>query len=411
MSRFTIVLPMVCVLVFWSGAAMAQEKTADGRKPNVVFDHLKNKVQIFDLDLEDGEEFVVRIANTCEAAFDYPYVAIERAAGDPQSAISKKPLGSHDVVIVYDARYGGYVFSIVPKGEKGPGDLCDGGEALEPGSFVVSVREKKWGLSFSGGFTFSGLTSPVYGLRADGDAKMIVDETDEKGDKIKLGAASFVHVFHDQVRMGRLQPALAFGLGINSDNRSEYFLGVGLRLGDLATVNIGGAFGSVSRLPNGVDIAKPVTDDNILSNLGSKVAGRLFFGVSFSFVDTKDNLKKPFASEAAAEKAPAKAGAGAKDTTAAVKTEVAVIKGVAVETEIYKDISAMSQVKICDADVKASEDGKSATVTLKIGPPGALDALTAKPVVDAVTSAIKKAVGDKATMAINPVEFAATCKV
>lgn len=409
MSRFTNVLPMVCVLVFWSGAALAQEKTADGRKPNVVFDHLKNKVQIFDLDLEDGEEFVVRIANTCEAAFDYPYVALERAAGDPQS-ISKKPLGSHDVVIVYDARYGGYVFSIVPKGEDGPGALCEGGEALEPGSFVVSVREKKWGLSFSGGFTFSGLTSPVYGLRADGDTKMIVDETDAKGDKIKLGAASFVHVFHDQVRMGRLQPAVAFGLGINSDNRSEYFLGVGLRLGDLATVNIGGAFGSVSRLPNGVDMAKPVTDDNILSNLGSKVVGRLFFGVSFSFVDTKDNLKKPFASEAAAEKAPAKAGTGAKDTTAAVKTEVAVIKGVAVETEIYKDISAMSQVKICDADVKASEDGKSATVTLKVGPAGALDALKAKPVVDAVTGAIRKAVGDKATMTINPVEFAATCK-
>lgn len=267
----------------------------DEVKPDVIFKHTDGEAKIFDLDLNHGQQFVVRIAETCVEAFDYSYASIKRGEKIRQEAEGEKaPLSSKDFTLVYDQQFGGYVFNITQKPGVKPGDVCEGGEKLIPVTFIVSVRQQKWNLSFSGGFTISGLTDPVFSVKTEDDEKMVIEEPDKR-DSRKLGAASFVHLFHDGFQWKQLQPALGFGLGINSNNRAEYLVGAALRFGDKATLNVGRAWGSIARLPNGVTFDSPITDDNVLNNLGSRIVSRWFFALTYAFIDTRDRLLKPFA--------------------------------------------------------------------------------------------------------------------
>ena len=367
------------------GRTAAAQASVDATKPNIVFNHLKDTAKIFDLDLEDGETFIVRIQSTCPDAFDYPYVGLARGQVELQGE-EKKPLSDHDITVVYDDRYGGYVFSINPKAGVSAAEKCLDGDQLKPGTFIVSVREQTWGMSFSGGFTFSGLTSPVFGLRTESGVKKVIRETD-KEDARKLGAASFVHVYHDALQWKDIRPALAFGLGINGDNRSEYFAGGGLRLGDKAAINGGVAFGSISRLPNGVTFETPVTDDNLLSNLGSRVVRRWFFALSFSFVDTQDRLKKPFATEAPVA-APAPA-AGQASTAPSPNQKI--VEALAQDAGTYSGLMEMKSVAICRAEVKAAAANTFA-VTLHLKDPAQLPALQAPAVTRSVTDALNASI-------------------
>ena len=62
---------------------------------------------------------------------------------------------------------------------------------------------------------------------------------------------------------------------------------------------VGGAagvvWGAVSTLPKGVAVGDPVSDPNLLNNLGTQTDKKWFFALTYSFIDTKDRLQKPFA--------------------------------------------------------------------------------------------------------------------
>jgi len=392
------------------GGTQGSAKTeAAAVKPNVLFDHKTDSVKIFDLDLEDGQQFLVHIVNTCPQEFDYPYVAVARGTqAEAQAQEAKQKLSTHPITVVYDNRYGGYVFSMVRKGDVAAGSKCEEAEALKPATFIVSVREQNWGISFSGGFTFSGLTSPVYGLRTENNVKRIFREPDKEDDR-RLGAASFVHVFHDGVAWKGLQPAVAFGLGINSDNRAEYFLGAGLRLGDKATINAGLAFGSIARLPNGVTLDTPVTDDNVLNNLGSQVVRRYFFSISYGFIDTRDRLKKPFAADAPAA---TPAAVAQPKPTSGSGTNQKIIETLAQNADTYAAIPEMKGVAICRAEVKPG-DGNSLVVVLHVKDPAHLTSLSAS-VAKRATEELNKRV--QASITPNPpalkqaLTFGQTCQ-
>ena len=339
------------------------EQATESVAKTVTFDHQDGKAKIFDLDLENREPFVVNIDNTCPAEFDYSYEGVERGLV-PQSDDTKKKakLSTHSMTVVFDDQFGGYVFSIKRKAGVEAGSKCEGSEDLQPASFIVGVREQEWGISFSGGFTFSGLTSPVFGIKTENNIKRIVEEPG-KQDKMKLGAASFVHVFHDSVKIRGLQPALAFGLGINTDNKSEYFVGIGFRLGDKATINVGVAGGSITRLPNGVDSETPITDDNVLNNMGSRTVAKAFFALTYAFIDTKERFKKPFATDNAAA-----ADTGKKEAPKDKGTSTGTAPSKIVETLVVVDdfgaaFAEFKGLKPCSVEVKP--DGDTWAVTLR----------------------------------------------
>jgi hypothetical protein len=389
-----------CVVM---GMCVPSPGLAQTPKPDVEFDHSDGTPKIFSLALSHGQKFTVRIAKTCPDAFDYSYEGV-KSGTRAQAALAA--LSDKDIDVVYDQQFGGYVFSIKAKEGVNAGETCTGGETLKPTTFIVSVRHETWNLSFSGGFTISGLTDRVFALKTENAVKTVIEEPD-KEDSHKLGAASFVHLFHDNVAWKQLQPALGFGLGINGDNRAEYLVGAGLRFGDRATFNVGRVWGSVARLPNGVTLGAPATDDNVLNNLGSQVVSRWFFALTYAFIDTKDRLLKPFAQESA--------GGGAGGTAAEAKAAGAVtedaleaVKAAAADPKTYEGVGALksmldasgaNKVDICGADAKASADGKSieATVHLKAASNAQLGILNGAN----VASGARAAIGQRAKPAQN----------
>ena len=262
-------------------------RAADDAK--ATFDHLKPDVRISRVTVTDGETFVVKITNTCPTAFKYTYAPLKHGKPSDLAALSEEL-----IKIPHDDQYGGYLIDVSRRAD---GTSCEGSEKLEDITFVVSVDQDDWNVSFEGGFTFSGLTSPVYSVvpGVNGGPKQLIEEPDKR-DEVRLGAASFVQVFHDRLEWKGMKLSLAFGLGINGDNRAEYLLGGAVKFGDKASLIGGLAWGSVARLPNGVALG-PVTDDNVISNLGSQSVRSWFFGLSYSFVSTeaKGKLSKPFA--------------------------------------------------------------------------------------------------------------------
>jgi hypothetical protein len=372
-------------------------------KSSVTFSHKNDKAKIFDLDLENRQPFIANITDTCPDEFDYSYAGIERGvvSQSDRGATPKAKLTTHPITVVYDDQYGGYVFSIRRKEGVVAGSQCEGSEPLQPASFIVSVREQEWGISFSGGFTFSTLTSPVYGIKTENNVKTIVEENG-KQDKIKLGAASFVHVFHDAVKKRGFQPALAFGLGINADNKTEYFAGIGFRLGDKATINVGVAAGSIARLPNGTNHNTPITDDNVLNNLGSRVVGKAFFALSYAFIDTKDKFKKPFATDGTPA---AESGKETPKDKAAGTTPTQAIETFLKVPEFAKAFPGVVGAKLCAVEAKAGESAGVWTVTLRY------DGLKQPPDAAKVTGYLNEQLKDKAVKAtIKPDVTFASCK-
>lgn len=335
-------------------------------KPDVRFDHLDAKSRIYDLDLNHGQKFIVRVENTCPDAFDYSYSGLSRGVTQEQAEREAlKGLSSKDLEIVYDEQFGGYVIHIQQKDGIEPERVCVGGEKLENTTFIVSVRQQAWNISFSGALTLSGLTDPVFSLKTENDVKKVFVESD-KEDAVKLGAASFVHLFHDGVKFKQLQPALGFGLGINSDSRAEYMIGAALRFGDKATLNFGRAWGSIARLPNGVTFDTPITDDNVLNNLGRRNVSRWFFAISYSFIDTRDRLLKPFAPGTAAPPAATeRAEESDEPDPASVKAIVDAAKNAASYVGTAGlEVPATAQA-VCDATA-VKKDAKSVDVTVKV---------------------------------------------
>jgi hypothetical protein len=329
-------------------AAATDDPKAQPKKADVEFNHKVDKSKIYALDLRDRETFLIRVQQTCPDAFNYLTTGVERGTSTrPESENTKLPLTYKDIEVTHDARFGGYVINITPKPGVSAAETCVDGDKLADASFIVSVREAGFGTSFSGGFTVSGLTNPVFSITGEEGHKTLIEEP-AKRDTHKLGAGSFVHVFHDKFRfrvLGDMQPAIAFGLGINADSRAEYMLGGAVRLGDKATINVGKAWGSEARLPNGVNLG-PVTDTNVLNNLGTRVVNRWFFALTYSFIDTKSRLLKPFAEPTTAAAAPAPDNSKRVDA----------LKALAKEKETYSGVETLvplfSHLTICKTDVE-----------------------------------------------------------
>ena len=93
-------------------------------------------------------------------------------------------------------------------------------------------------------------------------------------DFVQLGIAAFVHTYHRRWKYSWLAPM--FALGIRDPYQTEYYFGIGARLGDKATLNIGGVVGPTARV--------------------SPVRGSWFFGISYSFLSFgEDLIRRPFA--------------------------------------------------------------------------------------------------------------------
>jgi hypothetical protein len=270
---------------------------------DVHYDHQKGGQASITRDLKNGDQMTVFITHTCPTQFEYEIRGYEKETPPAATAKAVMGLSTKKLPLVHDSKYGGYVVSIRRIEGKDPCTEAGNVVNLESQTFLILVREATWDLSFTGGFTVSSLKNPVYAFKtdADGRTKHVVEDTD-KVDAATLGIAAFVHVYHQK------HPwiAPAFGIGIRTDNKTEYYIGGAFRMNDKAAINAGVVFGPVTTLPAGVKVGDTVTDNNTLNNLPTRTGRGFFVAFSYSFLNARGALEKPFAGAGAA--APAATG-------------------------------------------------------------------------------------------------------
>lgn len=258
------------VLVSAAPAAGQEAPESVGRRPQtVVFDHAEGTRRTYTLHLKDGEPFAIEVRNTCETEFAYEVLSISRDQPPPTqyrySAPGVASVTADKVIdVVHDDSYGGYFVEIrrpttflACRSQQNQSELA----VLSPTRLTITTPARRWRRSISGAYTLTHLPKDDC---LDG----------EPCDRVKQGLATFVHTYHDKFPF----VAPMFGLGIGGEGQAEYFVGAGLRMGDVGTINLGAVTGKRS------------------SGANAEVRWSWFAGFSYAFLDTgRSALQQPFA--------------------------------------------------------------------------------------------------------------------
>lgn len=180
---------------------------------------------------------------------------------------------------------------------------------------LIPVETYGWTLGIAGAFTADGLTDPVFFLESGSRPKPDDPDTTETGfivrkrsdaeNDLELGAATFVHLYHnDPDRLGGRWinwVPLSFGLGIGNGSEARYYFGTGVRFGTRAFLTGGAVLGSRNRLPEKLSDGDFTTDQNALGSRPDKTEVEWFVSLSLRGLDIDvSKLSAPFKTSAPA---------------------------------------------------------------------------------------------------------------
>lgn len=166
----------------------------------------------------------------------------------------------------------------------------------------ISVEHAGWDYELAGGFTFSDLVDEKFSLVSNGEGEdevqVVIRERDRE-DELGLGLAGMIHLSHTKWPL----IALSLGIGITEDSEANYFVGPSWRLGGKGFLTLGYNWGPVDTVPSGVRLSPdprdpttdpaalvPVSDSNVLNNLGSRTKGSIFLSLSYTFLSPGDSF-------------------------------------------------------------------------------------------------------------------------
>jgi hypothetical protein len=298
----------------------------------VVFDHYHLQPRQSDplvLRLADGDYFQVRIVNTDTTQFNYRISAVPdeetptTSTGATGSGVAATRLGETTVTMRHGEAFARYRVTIALRADLAqaaappPGGRQAGGVSertmLFPAVFDVWVQTKPgFEVSFTGGVTFSGLTSPKFFIKTDdrgtpdtADDVKTVEEDRDASDKFRPDTVAMANFRHPEKLAGI---GIAVGVGLNNEADPRFFVGPSYFLGRNLLLTGGWSGGRVDRLPNGQELGEtPINGDNTLTTLDTRFQHAFFVGLAFSFIPkAEDNFKGAFA---AAQKTAAPAAA------------------------------------------------------------------------------------------------------
>lgn len=250
----------------------------------LVVDHRTGGPTAFALALGDGEHFFVLVRHTDPGAFTYNLaaVALDSVRSRMEGLGPREEAAAVDVCLtgVHRQKFGGHIVRITRRA---------GAETDLPDVVIIlTVSTDGFRYELAGAFTISNLIDPVYTL-ADG----LIVRNLEAEDAARLGFGGFINVYHSSWPW----VAAAFGIGLDSDGQTRYYLGPGFRFGDTASIVGGVVFGPVSRLPDNL-----IEGDRAMNiatvDMDTRLAARPFVAFSYSFVGWGGGaLERPFQGE------------------------------------------------------------------------------------------------------------------
>jgi len=241
------------------------------------------------LTLRDGEKFVIEVVNTDKGCFTFNQTVVKASPSMPRLQ-GEVPESERTVSweIIHSSDVGSYIIEATKKDEK----PCNGLQ-LGNARWEIPVRTKGWQLAASGAFTTDKLTNPLFFAQKEtndkGEAGFVVKRDRDAEDKYRLGAAAMLHLYHDSfpfdVADGFGWVPVSFGLGVAEGSTARYYIGTSARFQRKLFLTVGTVFGSADRLPTGLREGDFITDNNRLNELGSKTNAKIFFALSFTFMD------------------------------------------------------------------------------------------------------------------------------
>ena len=174
-----------------------------------------------------------------------------------------------------------------------PDELIDAKE-MKDVVLLTTLKPRDRAIDFSGGFVVSDLTNPRYAIR---DGAIIRDRNAE--DRQSLALAAFASI--RSLRFPRA--SLSFGIGIGEGSNAQYYIGPSYRSRDGKWfLTLGAVWGSIDRLPSGEQEGEVPSNDNVITNLSTRIERAGFFAISYSFLGGGASVfQKPFASAAITE--------------------------------------------------------------------------------------------------------------
>jgi hypothetical protein len=287
----------------------------------VTFDHQKpsDKDAIAFVDAKKGEYIEVRIVNSC-AAFTESFEGVKKITSSTSGGRHGVRGATCEDVLKQDycieenkvfsipnsGEYDGYKITYQSGNTVSNGKMfvitavqattaCANGappattgldnKPVENMSYTIIVNQSPWETKFSGGLAVSWLTDPQYYV----DADKIIRKDNSAQDDQDLVFAAFAHVSNRNWKNSSVfVPSLSAGLGTQSGDSLDYFLGVSWELGE-AFITTGYHWGQVDRLRSGVAVGTKVDGttipNDILSdaNMMEKRDGAAFLALTYTF--------------------------------------------------------------------------------------------------------------------------------
>lgn len=290
---------VTALLVSFTAETMSLPPNDNGENncdADLDYDHANPNVAFLYIEKPGSGKISICIKNTDTVRFEFSVAGL-KAPTTPvkQAVLAEEDPAPHTKTIsfAHDSQYGGYLVTVEKKPKAAPVNKIINGTPviLQDIQFVVAVRDMKWKLDVSGGFTGSSLVDPVFALRPESDDSAKVVRELGAEDDVNLGFAGFLHIYHECLPM----VAATFGLGIGENSSAQFYGGVSGRLGNIGAISVGINFRSVPRLPSGVRVGDLLqNDDNILNNLGSQMRSGFFIALSYPFLSPgEDFFSKP----------------------------------------------------------------------------------------------------------------------
>jgi hypothetical protein len=257
----------------------------------LLYDHAATNSDLeYHIALHPGDQFQLKIVNTCPELFDYSINRITKTAipaarpqGTPNS-LGEKLLEP----VTHDSRYAAYDVEIKKAANGTP---CD--TPLDEVRLRVAVDTLDWRFVQSAALAMTIAPQPRYVAEPQASTsgqpaqfKVVRDKENEDPGRFEI--ATLTHVYAPGSKWG-----LAAGFGAQ-ENQLQYYLGVSLdptRGSRIFNIASGVVWASIPRLPNGIHENDLITDATKLNDLPSAHRIRFFFSVTASLYQSSGQGK------------------------------------------------------------------------------------------------------------------------
>jgi len=164
---------------------------------------------------------------------------------------------------------------------------------LLPVLLVLRVPERiGWQVDMAGALIATNLADEQYAAvpTGPGATTTVLRREQDREDKGSAGLAAFIHAYNRGSKTEWL--ALSAGIGMGTGSDLTFFAGPSVRLGDVAAISIGAAWGQIRGRPRGLRVGDPVTDPNVVQEPPMRRALGAYLAFTYAFLKPPDSAIK-----------------------------------------------------------------------------------------------------------------------